>query len=443
MSATKTLDLQDSLLATLLGEDSFIPVEPTSLEDTGLSAPNLEGLVCKYLLASGTCSGRGIAEYICLPFGILEPLLNTLRQRQVIVYAGSAPFNDYYYTLTEHGRTVADGFAQSCAYIGPAPVPLMDYIISVEAQSIAAEAPRREQLEAAMTDISVIDSLYDQLGPAINAGAGMFIYGEPGNGKTTIARRLIECFGQSIWVPHALLEDGQYIKFFDAAYHKPVDSGKAQLLKTQEYDRRWVKVRRPIVVVGGELTMDNLEFRHDPRANISEAPLQMKSNCGCMLIDDFGRQRIDPNELLNRWIVPLENRHDFLTLPTGKKIQVPFEQMILFSTNLEPADLVDEAFLRRLPYKIEVGDPDEQEFESIFQGCAEKIGCEYRQEAFQYLLETHYRAADRPMRRCHPRDLLSQIRNYCGYHQLPLEMKPEYFDRAVKTYFTDALKKGN
>lgn len=441
MSGNKTLDLQDSLLATLLAEESFIPIEPASLEDTGLSAPTVESLACKYLLATGTSSGRGIAEYICLPFGIVEPLLNSLRQRQVIVYGSSAPFNDYYYTLTENGRNLADSFAQSCAYVGPAPVPLMDYIISVEAQTIAAEAPNREQLEGAMSEISVVESLYDQLGPAINSGAGMFIYGEPGNGKTTIARRLIQCFGQSIWVPHALLEDGQYVKFLDAAYHKPVDSGQTQLMKTQEFDRRWVKISRPIVIVGGELTMANLELRHDARGNICEAPLQLKSNCGCMLIDDFGRQRIDPDELLNRWIVPLENRHDFLTLPTGKKIQVPFEQMILFSTNIEPADLVDEAFLRRLPYKIQVGDPDEGEFEQIFQGCAEQIGCEYRAEAFEYLLETHYRKTGRALRRCHPRDLLWQIRNYCGYHRFPLEMKPEYFDRAVMTYFTDAIGK--
>ncbi len=196
------------------------------------------------------------------------------------------------------------------------------------------------------------------------------------------------------------------------------------------------------MVVGGELTMDNLEIRFDPRGNINEAPLQLKSNCGCMLIDDFGRQRIDPDQLLNRWIVPLENRHDFLTLPTGKKIQVPFEQLILFSTNLQPADLVDEAFLRRLPYKIEINDPSEEEFKRLFQSCAEQIGCEYRQDVVEHLLEKHYRAANRQLRRCHPRDLLYQVRNYCGYQRLPLEMKNDYFDRAVKTYFTDVLCKG-
>ncbi len=443
MSATKTIDLRDSLLAALLSEETYNPVAPTALEDTGLSSITVEGLICKYLLATGTASGRGIAEYLCLPYGILEPLLNSLRQRQIVVFAGSAPFNDYYFTLTDQGRTVAESYAKSCAYVGPAPVPLMDYIISVEAQAIAAEAPSREQLQAAMAGISVEESLYESLGPAVNSAAGMFIYGDPGNGKTTLARRLIECFGQAIWVPHTLIEDGQYIKFFDAAYHVPVEGGKKELLKRQDHDRRWIKIRRPTVVVGGELTMDNLDIRFDHRSNINEAPLQLKSNCGCILIDDFGRQRINPEELLNRWIVPLESRHDFLTLPTGKKIQVPFQQLILFSTNLQPADLVDEAFLRRLPYKIEIGDPSEAEFQQIFQGCAEHVGCEYRQDVVEYLLDKHYRTPQRPLRRCHPRDLLYQVRNYCGYHRLPLEMKPDYFDRAVQTYFTDALGKGS
>ena len=195
----------------------------------------------------------------------------------------------------------------------------------------------------------------------------MFLYGAPGNGKSTLAKRLTMCFGQEIWIPRALLDDGQLIKLYDPAFHHAVESQRKSLIKVAEHDRRWIKIRRPTVVVGGELTMDNLEIRHDPTSNVSEAPLQLKSNCGCLLIDDFGRQRIDPAELLNRWIVPLENHYDFLTLATGKKIQVPFEQLIIFSTNLEPEDLVDEAFLRRIPYKIEIGDPSEEEFHRLFE----------------------------------------------------------------------------
>jgi hypothetical protein len=187
--------------------------------------------------------------------------------------------------------------------------------------------------------------------------------------------------------------------------------------------------------------MDNLEIRHDPRANVSEAPLQLKSNCGCLLVDDFGRQRIEPAELLNRWIVPLENRLDYLTLSTGKKFQVPFEQLIIFSTNLEPSALVDEAFLRRIPYKIEIGDPDDDEFHHLFKLYANTFGCEYRADCVDALLERHYRGCNRPLRRCHPRDLLNQIRNYCAYNDVPLEMRPDYFDRVAGSYFTVVVTK--
>ena len=185
--------------------------------------------------------------------------------------------------------------------------------------------------------------------------------------------------------------------------------------------------------------MDNLELRHDPRSNVNEAPLQMKSNCGCLLIDDFGRQRIEPTQLLNRWIVPLEMRHDFLTLSTGKKLQVPFDQLVIFSTNLEPRDLVDEAFLRRIPFKIEIGDPDEEEFQHLFKLYARSFGCDYRREVIEDLLERHYRKTGRRLRRCQPRDLLLQIRSYCNYARQPMELRPEYFDRAVKSYFATVL----
>jgi predicted ATPase with chaperone activity len=437
--STDTLDIQDGLLATLLTDDAFWPSEPRSIEDTGLSATAIEALICKYLLAIGTNSGHGIAEHLCLPFGILESIFNGLRTRQIIVHGGSAPFNDYYYTLTETGRNRARSFQSTSGYIGPAPVPLMDYVISVEAQTIAAEAPGREQLQSAMAGISVDEALYDAIGPAVNSGAGMFLYGAPGNGKSTLAKRLIMCFGQEIWVPYAVVEDGQLIKLYDASYHTVVEKPHDSLIKAADFDRRWIKVKRPTVVVGGELTIDNLEIRTDKLTNVSEAPLQMKANCGCMLIDDFGRQRIDPDQLLNRWIVPLEARHDFLTLPTGKKIQIPFELLILFSTNLEPRDLVDEAFLRRLPYKVEVGDPNDEEFHRLFQIYADHFDCEYRPEVVEYLLDQHYRADNRARRRCHPRDLLLQVKNYCSYQNLPFEMTPDYLDRAVKTYFTDVL----
>ncbi|MCA9168936.1 MAG: AAA family ATPase [Planctomycetales bacterium] len=400
----------------------------------------IESLLFKRLLLVGSSTGRKLAEHICLPFRIIEDVFQSLRSRQIIIHTGSAPFNDYTYALTEQGRNQAQVAMSACAYVGPAPVPLMDYILATEAQTIRAESPRRTQLKKAFSEISIDEALFDALGPAINSGAGLFLYGEPGNGKSTLAKRITVCFGQKIWIPHVVIDDGQIIKLFDAALHEPDHTEESSIIRSASYDRRWVKIKRPTVVVGGELTMDSLEIRHDPNSNVSEAPVQMKSNCGCLLIDDFGRQRVEPTQLLNRWIVPLESRVDYLTLSTGKKIQVPFEQLIIFSTNLEPSDLVDEAFLRRIPYKIEIEDPSEEEFQRLFQIYADSFGCEYRDDAIEHLLSQHYRPCGRRRRRCHPRDLLAQIRNYCCYNDIPLEMRPEYFDRVVKSYFTVVLR---
>ncbi len=396
----------------------------------------IETLVLKYVLQIGSTSGRDIAQHLCLPFGILEDVLLALRSRQVLVHQGQAAVGDYCYALTEQGVGRARAAMQACAYVGPVPVPLDEYVVSVEAQTIRAEPARREQLLTAFRGISIEPELLDQLGPAVNSGAGMFLYGAPGNGKTTLAKRITNCFGQHIWIPRTLTEDGQFIKLYDAACHEAVEEAEGSIIKTAQVDRRWVKIRRPTVVVGGELTMDNLEIRHDARSNVSEASIQLKSNCGCLLIDDFGRQRIDPTDLLNRWIVPLECRHDFLTLATGKKIQVPFEQLIIFSTNLEPMDLADEAFLRRIPYKIEVKDPSVTEFARLFEAACRTLGCKFFPEAVRYLIETHYAPCGRPMRRCHPRDLLAQIKNYCLYYGRPIELRPDYLDRVVRSYFT-------
>lgn len=431
---------QSELLAHILSDESFVPTEPTSLKETGLPVSLIESLVCKKLSVVGMASGRQLADQLCISFQALESVLGSLRQRQLIVHRGSAPLNDYNYSLTESGRDRAQVFMKACSYVGPAPVPLMDYVLSAEAQTIRAESPKRKQLRRAFNDISIDEGLFESLGPAINSGAGLFLYGEPGNGKSTLARRITQCFGQEIWIPHALYEDGQIIKLFDAAFHEIADEKESSLIAKSAFDARWVKIRRPTVVVGGEMTMDSLEIRHDDRSNVSEASLQMKSNCGCLLIDDFGRQRVEPRELLNRWIIPLENRIDYLTLASGKKIQVPFEQLIIFSTNLDPEQLADEAFLRRIPYKIEIGNPSSQEFHHLFQIYAKYFNCEYRATAVDHLIKVHYQEKNRPMRRCQPRDLLQQIRNFCAYNECPMEMRPEYFDRVCQSYFTIVMQ---
>ncbi len=424
------------LVKALLAEKTFQPLLPRTLEEAGLPEALVDALVCKHLAVVGSEAGRDIAEYLCLSPTILQERFHHLSGRKIITHKGAAPLGDYLYTLTEQGRELAQHLMDACAYRGPAPVPLADYVTSVDAQTITAEVPKREQLEKAFHDISIDPSMFARLGPAVNSGTGLFLYGAPGNGKTTIAERVTLCFGQEIWVPKALIAEGEIIKYYDPAYHTPVDGSQRRLLRQDSHDPRWIKIRRPTVVVGGELTLDNLEIRHNSRTNVSEAPLQLKSNCGSLLIDDFGRQRINHVELLNRWIVPLEKRYDFLTLATGKKVQVPFDQLIIFSTNLDPRDLVDEAFLRRIPYKINVPDPTEEEFHGLFRMCAPALGCRYDRETVEYLLAKHYRPSGRPLRRCHPRDLLLQVQNHCNYNGLPLELKPEYFDLVVENYFT-------
>jgi len=440
INTERPLEVNAELMAQLTSSDTFFPPELKSLGETGLTVEFVEGLLCRQLATIGGNSGRRLAAAICLPLHMVGPILESMRKRNLVSHTGVAPFNDYNYILTEEGTNRARGHLRQCAYVGPAPVPLSEYVVSVEAQSIADEAPSRKTLMDACRSISVETKIFDLLGPALNSCGGMFLYGAPGNGKSTLARCMTSCFGQSIWVPHAIIENGEIIKFFDSQYHKAIPEDEAGVMRGPSIDRRWIRIQRPTVVVGGELTIDNLELRHNRDGNVNEAPLQLKSNCGCLLIDDFGRQRIAPGELLNRWIVPLESRHDFLTLPSGRKIQVPFEQMIIFSTNLEPEDLVDEAFLRRIPYKIHMSDPSDEEFHHLFRLYCSKFGCEYRKDVVNYLLEKHYRQPGRAKRRCHARDLLTQIRNYCRYHCHPVELRPEYIDSVVSTYFAMVLK---
>ncbi len=415
----------------------FRPPAPTSFEEAGLNYAQIESLVLKYLVGVGMASGRRIAGELGLSFGLFPDFLRQLKNQQILAYANSSAANDYIYALTDLGRTRAKVYLEECAYVGAAPVPFREYVRSVAAQTIANEHPQRADLERAFSDLLVADSMFDQLGPAINSGRGLFLYGYPGNGKTSIAERITRCFGTSVWIPRVIDADGVIIKLFDPANHEPCDTRGGGLMREDDFDHRWVEIKRPTLVAGGELTMADLEIYYDPTTKICEAPLQLKSNNGTFLIDDFGRQRMQPIELLNRWIVPLEKRYDFLRLPNGKKIKVPFDQLILFSTNLEPKHLVDEAFLRRIPYKIQAADPTEEMFRSMFDIFAPKLGFPAADRAaIDHLVAAHYASVGRPFRCCQPRDLLLQVKNHCIYHDMPLELKPEYFDVAAGNYFT-------
>src|SRR5262249_10442529 len=373
-----------------------------------------------------------------LPFGPFPDFLRQLKNQQIVNYTGSSTASDFVYSLTDVGRARAKTYLDECTYVGTAPVPFEDYLESVTAQTIATEHPKEADLRRAFSHLLINETTFGMLGPAINSGRGLFLYGFPGNGKTSIAERITRCFGTSVWIPRVLFIEGLLIKVYDQANHELMETESSRgLLDSTDFDRRWVHIKRPTIVAGGELRMEDLEIRYDPATKISEAPLQLKSNLGTFLIDDFGRQRMQPVELLNRWIVPLEKRYDFLSLANGKKIRVPFDQLIVFSTNLEPKQLVDEAFLRRIPYKINAADPTEEMYRRMVDLFAPKLGFhEVDHASVDYLIQHHYRQVGRPFRCCQPRDLLLQVRNYCIYHGLPLELKPEYFDFAARNYFT-------
>lgn len=416
--------------------DDYIPREPTTVREAGLSDSDVEALILKCLLSKGEASGRDMADQVRLPFVIMDELMRQMKYDQLLVYRGTSTMNDYVYQLTDLGRERARRLVEHCSYYGAAPVPLKDYIQGVEAQSLTRQHPTCEDLTRAFEDLLINKKMLGRLGPAINSGRGMFLFGAPGNGKTSIAERITRAFGQFIWIPRAIGIDGEIIRLFDPNSHEeaPLPTNTA-LWDGAQIDKRWIRIRRPTIVVGGELMMENLEVTINTSTGISESPVQLKSNCGTLVIDDFGRQKMSIDQLLNRWIVPLEKRFDFLNLPNGKKIQVPFDQLIVFSTNLEPKDLVDDAFLRRIPYKIEVGDPSEDEFRHLFELMCPKLGFEYDAAAIDYVIQTHYKAVNRKFRCCQPRDLLQQVRNHCLYQKLPPKLSPEYFDLAVENYF--------
>ena len=421
------------------GEDAgeFRPKIPRDVQETGLTNTEIEQLILKILFSYGQLSGRAICGQLKLPFPIVEPLLKAMKQDQLIQFKGTAAIGDYEFAITDLGRDRARRYMEESGYIGAAPVALRDYLQAMEHQSIAKQEATEADLEEAFSDLIIAPEMLERLGPAVNSGRGMFLFGEPGNGKTSIAERVTGCFGSTIWIPRALGVHGEIIRLFDPGVHEEVemevDDG---IIDRTGIDQRWVQIVRPTVVAGGELTMDALEVAQNKDTKVCEAPLQLKSNCGTLVIDDFGRQRMPVAELLNRWIVPLEKRYDFLNLPSGKKVQVPFDQLIVFSTNLEPNDLVDGAFLRRIPYKIEVPDPTEAQFKQLCGIIAPHMGFEFCEKSVDYLIETHYRPTNRPFRSCQPRDLLLQVRNYCVYKTIPKRMTPEAFDFAVENYFS-------
>ncbi len=417
--------------------EEFFPTEPSTWEEAETNPTECEELIMRYLNVRGEATGQMIADQIKMPFKLISELLNRMKFDQLIHYRGMTKMNDYNISLTDTGRSRARVSSAKCTYYGAAPVTLEAYYSAVTAQSLQHQNPCREDLERAFSDLLINKTMFTKLGAAMNSGKGMFLFGFPGNGKTSIAERVTRAFGETIWIPRSIGIDGEIIRVFDPSQHEeaPVESDGG-LLTLNKADQRWVRVKRPTIIVGGELTMDHLELGINPATGINEGPVQLKSNCGTLVIDDFGRQRMTTDELLNRWIVPLEKRYDFLNLPSGKKVQVPFDQLVVFSTNLEPKDLVDDAFLRRIPYKIEVEDPPESDYRELFELMARIMKIPFNQEALDHMIENHYKSVNRPFRMCQPRDLLLQIKNYCLYERKPIEMTIENFDFAAANYFS-------
>jgi hypothetical protein len=416
------------------------PVLPTprSLDDTGLTAEQVEQLIIK-TLHGGESTGLALADHLRLPYTILEPRIERTRTELLVEVRGSSGPGSagYRYVLTDAGRDRAQRYFDNSQYVGPAPVPLTQYAAYMTALKAARGYIDCERLRNGFGHLVVSDAMLEMLGPAVNAGKALFLYGPPGNGKTVIAEGLGQTLGGDMYVPHAVDVGGQTIKVFDPIAHESLESAvdSASVVVGASYDRRWVRIKRPVVMVGGELTLEMLELAFNPIGKFYEAPAQLKANGGVFLVDDFGRQRVRPQDLLNRWIVPLESRFDYLTLHTGKKFQVPFDVLIVFATNLDPQSLADEAFLRRIPYKIAVEDPTVDEFTRIFELNCQQRKMRFHQVMVAYLQRRHYGPAGRPLRACHPRDLLDQIAALCRYRGIEPVITRDLIDAACKSYF--------
>jgi predicted ATPase with chaperone activity len=413
---------------------------PRTLEDAGLSRDLVTQLILKTLHFSGELTGTELSRRLGLPFLALESVIAGIKQQhQVEIFGGALGAPSYHYRITDIGRARAMLFLEQSHYVGCAPVPLQQYRKYMEA--FRASVPHqvdRAKVRAAFSHLVISQRVLDQLGPAVNAGHSMFVYGPPGNGKTVISQAIHNLLLGDILVPHALEVEGSVVRFFDPVNHEPLpEEANERLDLGDERDQRWIRCRRPRVMVGGELSLDQLELSYSPSLGFYRAPVQAVANGGVLVIDDFGRQSCSPRELLNRWIVPLESRVDFLTLQTGQKFDFPFMTMIVFATNIRPAELVDEAFLRRIHYKIFAESPTKAEFLQIFENCCREQHLEFRPDVIEWLLATYFKPRQIQLRGCHPRDLIGQVTSLAEYLGQPAEVSPELLEAACAAYFVD------
>ncbi len=413
------------------------PSAPETLEQTGLSLGFLGNMLLRTLYTRGGMLGLDLARLLCLPFKVIEEALGFLKHEKCIEVLGGDLIGriSYKFNLTELGRRRAQEAFEMCAYVGPAPVPLEDYVEQTYRQAVTAIDISPEALRAAFSHLVVSEELFNAVGPAVVSGKSVFIYGPPGNGKTAISQAIgnfMNTCGGEIYIPYAFLAEGNIVTVFDNAVHERSDGEDEnrmedneatirRLLNTGTVDQRWVRIKRPVIVTGGELNLGMLDLKYSSESNFYQAPLHVKANGGVFLIDDFGRQLCSPKELLNRWIVPLENRVDYLTLASGQKFQVPFEQLTMFSTNLDPRDLVDDAFLRRMRHKVEISAPARDIYEKIFNNYTKKLGMNPCPDAIDYLYERYYDRG-RCTRASDARDLLETVQSICRFRRIPVQL---------------------
>ena len=418
------------------------PPAPNTLEQAGLSIDLVLQLVLKTLHFSGELSGADLARRLGLRFSVIEPALQELKQQHQVEVSGGAILGgpSYRYRITDSGRVRAALFLESNHYVGAAPVPLAQYRAYMhEYKKHAPHTATRERVRAAFSHLVISDRVMDQLGPAINAGHSMFVYGPPGNGKTVISQAIQGLLEGDIHVPHALEVEGAIVRLFDPIAHEEVKLAEPdqRLDRGIDVDQRWVRCRRPMVMVGGELTLESLELSFNAVSGFYKAPVQALANGGVLVIDDFGRQRVAARDLLNRWIVPLESRVDYLTLNSGQKFELPFMVLVAFATNIRPQELVDEAFLRRIHYKVLCESPSRDDFVLIFRNYCDAQRVTFERNLVEDLLDAYYHPRNIPLRGCHPRDLIEQSLSLAEYLGQPRELTPELLRAACDSYFVD------
>jgi predicted ATPase with chaperone activity len=433
---------EPSMIASSSPIAAVCPPAPRTLEETGLNIDLVTQLVLKTLHLAGTLTGIELANRLGVNFAVIEPSLDALKWQHHCEVAGGTMLGGpaYRYRITDAGRTRAALFLDQNHYVGTAPVPLRQYqeYMTAFAQAAPLQASPA-QIRAGFSHLVLSERLLDQVGAAVNGGRSMFIYGPPGNGKTVLSQAIGNVLTGEIAIPAALEIEGNIVALHDPVNHQalPAQEVGSGLIAGLSDDRRWIRCRRPTITVGGELTLEALDLAYNPNAGFYQAPVQLLANGGVLVIDDFGRQRCSPRELLNRWVVPLESRVDFLTLQTGRKFDVPFQVLVVFATNLKPADLVDEAFLRRIHYKVFAESPSVSDFMRIFENCCAERGIPFDREVIAGLLQRYFRPRSIPLRGCQPRDLIDQSLSLARYRGQPRELTPELLDTACASYFVD------